>query len=72
MQIINPKLNMNREQKIKALQLIKEGTTPKQAVKLAEMPETMVVIGREEAERVKAEGFTGNLIIVLVRKNINT
>jgi len=57
---------MTREQKIKAVLLVEHGKPIKQAVELAQMPEIMVVLGREEAERVKATGYTGDLIIVLI------
>lgn len=54
---------MDRQQKIKALQLISEGKTPQEAVKLAEMPLVMIFHEDEqkEIEELRQSGYDGEI-----------
>ena len=53
---------MDRKQKIKALELIAKGTPTQKAVKLACMPEIMVVFSNAEADALELSGYDGKVI----------
>ena len=56
---------MDRKEKIRALQLIKDGMNAQQAVELAAMPEPLICLSQAEADQAKAKGYTGNIIILV-------
>ncbi len=53
---------MDRKQKIKVLELIAKGTPTQKAVKLAGMPEIMVVFSNAELEALELTGYKGQII----------
>ncbi len=57
---------MTREQKIKALAMIAKGTTPGKAVKLAGMPDCLIVKSRAEAEAIRLIGYEGKIIRIVI------
>lgn len=56
---------MDRKQKIKALELIAKGTPAQKAVKLAVLPEIMVVTSIPELEALELSGYEGKVIHIV-------
>lgn len=59
---------MDRQQKIKVLELISQGKTPQQAIKLAEMPQCMFfrVDQEQEIEELRQSGYEGKIYTLLI------